>query len=105
MNMKYNNTVVSNSLFKGNTANGYGGAISMSSINIINTTFDNNSANVGGALFVINASVTNSTFKDNTADEGKSIDAVGHQCPQNNRGYGTTGNAQREHIEDRKSVV
>lgn len=84
VNMKYNNTVVSNSLFKGNTANGYGGAISMSSINIINTTFDNNSANVGGALFVINASVTNSTFKDNTADEGKSIYALNKVILNNN---------------------
>ena len=75
------NASIANSLFKLNTSlNGVGGAISNSgTLNVVGTTFDQNSALVGGGALFDNgtATIADSTFNNNsTRGKGGAIDDV-----------------------------
>ncbi|WP_323735815.1 right-handed parallel beta-helix repeat-containing protein [Methanosphaera sp. ISO3-F5] len=69
------NTTITNTIFDSNTAQGYGGAISYyglfsTNLEIDNTTFTSNKANVGGAIdmeTIGKTKITNSTFTTNQA--------------------------------------
>jgi predicted outer membrane repeat protein len=62
--------LISNSTFEGNQAEGDGGAIFAYSIQIENSTFFENTAQVGGAVYSAFVEIINSTFANNQAVEG-----------------------------------
>ena len=76
---------ISNCNFTANTLSNYGGAISLSPtstiiskpiLNVLNTTFQNNSASCGGAIFTRNTVIhlyNNLVFSYNTAENGGAI--------------------------------
>jgi uncharacterized repeat protein (TIGR01451 family) len=59
-----------NSIFYNNTADNYGGALSISHSHINNCTFQYNSASHGGAIFSLSFDIAKSEFKDNVAIHG-----------------------------------
>ena len=59
-----------NSVFFNNTADNYGGALSISHSHIKNCTFQYNHANHGGAIFSLSFDIAKSEFKDNVGYHG-----------------------------------
>lgn len=59
---------VSNCKFINNNAVGYGGAISMNYVTVVDSVFNENSADHGGAIYTICATVENCEFNENQAN-------------------------------------
>lgn len=59
---------VSKCEFINNRAVGYGGAISMNYVTVVDSVFTQNSADHGGAIYTINATVENCEFSENQAN-------------------------------------
>ena len=59
---------VSNCVFENNRAMGYGGAISMNYVTVVDSIFNENSADHGGAIYTINATLKNCEFNENQAN-------------------------------------
>ena len=77
---------VDNCEFIDNSANNYGGALSIGFSNITNSRFINNTAPFGGAVFSYASGVTDSNFTDNQANFGNSIYVVTKSYLDNNIG-------------------
>ena len=56
-----------NSTFENNTANNYGGAVSLAHAQIINSTLINNTASFGGGVYSQNSTISGTNFTDNNA--------------------------------------
>ncbi|WP_292885447.1 pectate lyase-like adhesive domain-containing protein [Methanobrevibacter sp. UBA212] len=77
---------VDNCEFIDNSANNYGGALSIGFSNITNSRFINNTAPYGGAVFSYASGVTDSNFTDNNANFGNSVYVVTKSYLNNNSG-------------------
>ena len=77
---------VDNCEFIDNSANNYGGALSIAFSNITNSRFMNNTAPFGGAVFSYASGVTDSNFTDNQANFGNSVYVVTKSYLNNNSG-------------------
>lgn len=61
-----------NSTFENNSANNYGGAVSLAYGEIIDSSIINNSASFGGGIYSRNSTISNTNFTGNNAPNGKS---------------------------------
>ena len=77
---------IDNCDFEGNSANNYGGALSMGYSNVTNSRFTGNTAPFGGGVFSYASGVTNSNFTDNHANFGNSVYVVTKSYLNNNSG-------------------
>ena len=77
---------IDNCEFIDNSANNYGGALSIGFSNVTNSRFTGNTAPFGGAVFSYASGVTDSNFTDNHADFGNSVYVVTKSYLNNNSG-------------------
>lgn len=91
--------VIDNCVFINNTANNYGGAVSIGYSKLNNSRFIDNSASFGGAIFSYASEISNSNFTGNHADHVNSIYIAAHSELNNNTGDDTSVNPNNQGVE------
>lgn len=91
--------VIDNCDFINNSANNYGGAVSIGYSKITNSRFIDNTASFGGAIFSYASEISNSNFTDNQANKGNSIYIASHSELNNNTGDDVDNNPVAQGVE------